>query len=63
MKTEIYNKGGSLSEYGLSCGYVETCTDRHKELHKEGGVYHVRTDLAWQSFDKLSAARKAFKEL
>jgi hypothetical protein len=55
MKTELHNKTGHLSEYGLSCGYVEKSGS--KELYKEGGIYHVRDGQKWQSFDRLTEAR------
>lgn len=62
MKTfcTIHTKTGRLSEYGLSCGYIEKSGS--KELYKDGEVYHVRDGSSCLSFDKLTDARKEFSK-
>ena len=75
MKTEIYNKNGFLSSYGLSCG----CIQKHitwayeTQLYKEHGIYHVRniqtsdggkrTIIFWQCYETLEEAKKQYKKL
>ena len=61
-----------LSDYALSCGYIET-NEGYTEglyrlsLEKEANIYHVKlfhTDIGrvlWNSYDTLTEARKAFK--
>lgn len=73
--------------YSLSCGCVErkrtapyldtsgnVVSDRHVEMWKEHGVYHVRatrfnyrdlpqTRLYWRSFPRLADARSAFRKV
>ena len=69
-RPNFYTSKGRLTDYGLSCGYVETkWTDSaaHVQvtLWKEHGVYHVRAHshgigarLWWDTFRTLTEARK-----
>lgn len=62
MKNEVLRKDGTLSVYGLSCGYVHH-TKKNSTMWKEGGVYHVSSNgLRW-SFDTLAEARKNYNSL
>jgi hypothetical protein len=74
----IHNKNGSVSAYGLACGYVQAYVQKlgRAELYREGGIYHVRVILAgfegqtwtkdfkkqWLSFERLGDARLAFMD-
>lgn len=69
MTPKFYNKNGTLTDYALSCGYVETrpiSFNGEKRLSKSHGVYHViaRNDdngvYVMQSFHRLTNARKLF---
>ena len=74
MTLYLYNQDGQLSAYGLACGYImrrysgKVCVS----LWQEHGTYHVRGvyckgdrkgDRAfWQTFGKLTEARRCFYE-
>lgn len=67
----FYNKNGLLTNYGLSCGYIERKEINNKwiELYKEHNCFHVRSgnlnnryDI-WNTFDNLTGARKEYKTL
>lgn len=66
----FYNKDGTLTRYAFSCGYVETHTPKGEDrttltLEMEHGVFHVKgfkgTQRVWESFDRVSEARKALR--
>jgi len=66
---KFYTSSGWLSEYALSCGYVERYDNGEEwlTLWKEG-CYHVRHHdfisdkrICWESFDTLNEARKFFR--
>lgn len=68
MKTN--RRDGTLSAYGLACGYVERVNGA--TLVREHGIYHVRGWVmgthgqpvrAWQCFERLVNARKALRKL
>ena len=61
MKTEIYNKSGLLSQYGLCCGYVEKGKNE-TELYKENGVFVVLGYGKRFCYDSLTEARQVFKD-
>ena len=70
MKTQFYNSDSSLTDYALSCDYVEVEKMGDKAritLEKEHGTYHVKGFILdiriWQSFDSLSVARQLFRKL
>jgi hypothetical protein len=56
------NKDGSLTVYAFACGYIQE-KDGVK-LYKDG-CWHVRGEVenGWQSFCKLSEARRAFSKM
>ena len=57
-------KTGLLTDYALSCGYIET--KNGVRLEKEHNVYHVKSHVdgfKWMSYDKLTEARKMYKLL
>lgn len=74
---KIKDANNFTTGYGFSCGYQERRESDNisLELYKEHSVYHVRFnrfDLpyakrkdckGWESFDKLSEAKKRFFEL
>lgn len=68
-------KTGRLTPYALACGYVELYETKPRETrgesltlwHEGGPLYHVRQHnhdngkrIFWDSFEKLSEARKRF---
>lgn len=68
----IYLKDGiTLSEYGLSCGYIERVDTKNffKCMYKDNGIYIVYTipndshERTYYYFDKLTEARKHFNNL
>ena len=74
MKTEInkepifYCKNGDLTDYALSCGYIQKKEIGNKivKLFKEHTTYHITVietgiKSKWLSFDKLTEARKEYK--
>lgn len=78
MKTEIYNKSGELSAYGLSCGYVEQkqIGTQSKKMFIEHNCIHVRYMkgentfspgymAGWEVFqaDQLTKARKFYNSI
>lgn len=70
MKTEIFNKNGSLSAYAFACGHVDKREYKNNsvELYKESNTYHVRRFIdgkrdMWVSFDNLNVARILFKTI
>ena len=67
---QFYNKNGTLTDYALSCGYIEvfSIASTKVTLWKEYGAYHVRKHdhgtgerVSWEVFDRLSEARRFFK--
>jgi hypothetical protein len=64
---ETHNKKGELTAYGYACGYITKLRkgEVYKELYKEGGVYHVRSNYdnikLWECFDTLKEAKAFFK--
>lgn len=71
---KLYNKNGSLSLYGFSCGYIESIFNNSQrvELYLEHRMFHLRyfdrnkqTNNVWESFEinELTKARKEFKKL
>ena len=68
---KFYNKDSSLTDYALSCGYIEsTYLDKSFKvrvtLEKEHACYHVKytknglTD--WAVYENLAYARKVFRK-
>jgi hypothetical protein len=62
---------GLLTDYALSCGYIETIEDvaSKSTLWKEHGMYHIRlvskrsgVATNWESYDKLTDARGRMRE-
>lgn len=66
MRTDIETKAGRVSEYGMSCGYVEAFENDHGRvrLYREHGCYHVRgvlfSERVVESGPSLVEARKLF---
>lgn len=69
MKTKEIKANGFLTAYGFSCGYQETRETDFTSvcMYKEFNVYHVISNnffeggkREWNSFDKLSEAKKYF---
>lgn len=70
---KLRTKTGELTPYGLACGYVQTheVSDIRVTLWHEGGpMYHVRAHdfgehrrIAWDSFERLTDARKAYRRM
>ena len=64
MKT--HNKNGSVSAYGLACGYIETFEngDARVSLSEQHGVYHMKGfDQAgrfYNTYGTLAIARKFY---
>jgi hypothetical protein len=72
MKTAIKNaKTNTISEYGFICGYIqqEETENSRIELYREHNIYHVKSInknrwpmlQLWESFEKLTEARKHYK--
>lgn len=67
MEYKFKTKSGLLTDYALSCGYMEVfeSTNRRVSLYKEHGVYHVKNTSNefryWNVFETLKDARVAFK--
>jgi len=68
-EVKFYTLKGYLTDYALSCGYVEKLKDNNitLELYKEHCVYHVRKHnnitgerIFWKSFESLTEARDFF---
>ena len=65
---KFYNANGSLSRYGLSCGYIQS--KKNVQLYMEHSCFHIiattnnvdNTFVRVSTF-KLSLARKAFSAL
>jgi hypothetical protein len=70
-KPKIYNKSGELSEYGFTCGYVQSRRSEHKwkKMFMEHSHFHVmsgktnETYEIWDTFEYLSDARKYYKSI
>ena len=71
---KLYNKNGTLTIYGLSCGYIERNVNetRIKTLEVEHSHIHVKSVLVgtyertvWEVFEinELTKARKLYKTL
>lgn len=71
MNTAIHNASGTLTVYGLACGYIEKDGPHgpaELEVHLWlEGVYHVRITSplgymrrSWMSFDTLTEARRYY---
>ncbi len=64
----FYNADGSLTRYGLACGYIEATDkgDNHLSMWLEHNAYHVRLHnntagrVFWDVFDNLTLARKRY---
>lgn len=75
MEQKFYNKNGTLTRYGLACGYVEkrvsAKTKNWKQLYMEHSSFHVMAGNVgekwsiWEVFsgDELSKARKLFNSI
>jgi hypothetical protein len=75
MKNEFYNNNGSLTRYGLACGYVDrkesVKSGNWKELYMEHSHFHVRAGRKdskfsiWEVFsnDELTKARKLLSSI
>jgi len=70
MRTQFYNRDGSLSRYALACGYVERSERENVivTMYQEHSVYHVRAfdhadrgRLAWKVFSTVTAARTYYR--
>lgn len=66
----IHNKSGSLTRYGLACGYMESKVSLKSEDYLTLGkdcIFHVKGYKnglrIWQSFDTLTAARKFYRSI
>lgn len=69
---QFYNADGSLTRYGLACGYIdrEVKGDNSLELWFEHNCYHVRQHnqvvgrVFWATFDsnQLAQARKRYNQ-
>ncbi len=71
MKDKFKTKQGYLTPYALLCGYIEQTEVEGKRvtLWGECGVYHVRNHdfnshsrIFWKTYEKLTNARKAYKQ-
>jgi hypothetical protein len=60
MQNKFYTKRGFLTDYTLSCGYIEVSKQYHIRMFKEHGVYHVKCKQQWEVFSNLVLARKCF---
>jgi hypothetical protein len=70
---QLYTKNNELTDYGLSCGYIERKQDNYGQvtLFKEHAVFHVKRisyfvdgrpiQDAWLCFESIKDARRAFK--
>jgi hypothetical protein len=56
----FYTLAGELTPYAFACGYVETYGDFRLYLD---GCYHVQNAEIWETFSKLTDARRAAKKL
>ena len=69
---KFYNADGSLTRYGLACGYIERVVKGNNslELWLEHNCYHVRQHnsisgrVFWDVFDsdQLTQARKRYNQ-
>lgn len=68
----FYNRDGSLTDYSLHCGYVQTHTTSTLQfyarttLHHEHGTYHIQSSggyakAIWDVADTLTAARRIYR--
>ena len=70
MDKKFYNAKGELTDYSLSCGYMQLAENENERvrLYKESNVYHViHFDIIngkrlWLSFDVLTLARKQYNQ-
>ena len=70
---KLYNKNKTLSNYGLSCGYIERKENEimYKILYKEHNAYHIQSGKhnqlysIWQTFEpnELTKARQFFNQI
>lgn len=67
----FYNADGSLTRYGLACGYIESTREgnSHLTIWLEHNCYHVRLTndngrVFWDTFDsnQLTQARKRYNQ-
>lgn len=75
MEPKFYNKNGTLTRYGLACGYVEkkesVKTGNRKQLYMEHSHFHVTAgekgekNSIWEVFtgDELTKARKFYNSI
>jgi hypothetical protein len=62
INNTTHNSDGTLTKYGLSCGYVQ----RHGEITlTKDGCYHVKeTDGSyWETYQHLTDARRDYARL
>ena len=68
MQKQFETKNGQLTDYALSCGYMQTfeAMDEKLCLYKEHNTYHVKmtslTSKVWECFDTLTEARRFYKK-
>jgi len=66
-KPKFYNKNGSLTIYSFACGYMETrdIDSNNRASLSLDGCWHVKGFLRgihfWETFDKLTDARRFFR--
>jgi len=70
---KFYNKDGTLTHYGLACGYIERKEGKThwKEMYMEHSHYHVRKGPLngkfelWENFTdmELTKARKLYRSI
>lgn len=66
----LHNKSGTLTRYGLACGYMESKASIKNEDYLTLGLdclYHVKgykdNQRIWESFDTLTQARKFYNSI
>lgn len=74
-KPDRFHQKNGLSAYALACGYIQRTArtigadyELRIDLWHEGACYHVRAHehggrgrLCWESFGRLTDARKAYR--
>jgi hypothetical protein len=64
LESKFHNKEGNLTMYSFACGYVERYEDGEDRLtlFREPGGWQVKGFVGgvhiWESFDRISDARK-----
>lgn len=66
----LHNKSGTLTRYGLLCGYLECKVSKDDRDYLTLGldcIYHVKGyksgQRIWESFDTLTSARKFYRSI